>query len=161
MLKLSYYFKFPVMIFVLACFLQVNIVSAEKDQSLEFEIHCFSEPCPWPDEELRAAFLRYWSLRFTGPHSDSWEMEVPYFRFVIHPQRYQAYVQRFYGFDLDRLNISRIKVIDDNLVEIDLHIVYSDEAGKQGDVVRKERWLRLQDQWMHVIRNPNLFPEIS
>lgn len=114
----------------------------------------------WPGNGLKKALCSYWQARFSGSMRASFEKEVPYFQFVVHPEKYTSFVQKMHPFTLDKLEIYRIKSQQNPLFTVDMHVWHSALEKKSEKMFVRDRWVRFEEQWYHIIRNRIFFPEV-
>ena len=115
----------------------------------------------WPDQKLKQRLNTYWGLRFQGPYQATFDMEVPFFQYVVSQKKYIAYVQKLYQFKLDKIEIIQIKSKSKDVFQFVLRIVYQGLGGQTKETKRTDDWVEHEGQWYHVIDNRYLFPEAT
>lgn len=129
----------------------------------DFEIECKSQEdggCQWP-HGLETRFAKYWDMRFSGEYQESLLMEAPYIQYVVVPEKYEIYAKGMKDLRLDKIEIHSVNKITENMVIISMRLIFVDSSGKNKFNSRRDRWLLIDNEWFHVVRNPLVFPEIS
>ena len=152
-----------------ALFLQgENVVAGEETQELDksqmarvtFSDSEENEP-HWPDTTLEKRFANYWFLRFQGSVEQGFALEAPHVKELIPLRKYRMYVQGAALNKLIEVRVLKIRKLSDHLIEVPLRLHFLDKGGKATTTDRVDRWVRVDGQWYHVLRNKVLFPHIS
>lgn len=110
----------------------------------------------WPDKDLQERFAKYWHLKFSGQHEDLFGMEAPHFQFLAKQGVYESYISRSKG-ELKQVEIQQIKKISDYKYQINCKFSFS-RANQEREVAIADRWVEVDDDWFHVIKDQVVFP---
>ncbi|WP_157493244.1 hypothetical protein [Desulfonatronovibrio magnus] len=126
---------------------KVSIVYAETDESRNMQ---------WPDDILPERFAEYWYQRFAGESSHVWSMEAPHFQFMASPSTYRNYLARSQA-SLIEISINEIKKITEYKYQV-ICIIKIAREGRQHEISFSDRWVQVNGDWYHIIRDPIVFP---
>jgi len=152
---------------VLAFLIAVSGCSAYKSNSgievaYDFEvIHSQDKVIEWPDSDFEERFSKYWGLRFEGETGEIYKMEAPYFRAVVPEGQHRNYVRGTSRNTLKSIEIFDKKKRTDHFFEISMRLHFITESGNHSTTDRRDRWVKVDDDWYHIIRNQVIFPQIS
>lgn len=135
----------------------------EPDPGQTFDIDFASDlkDSQWPDPDLESKFVRYWSLRFKGDKQrDLFQMEAPHFQAMAGFERYRVYLRNLPLGRLDRVKIHKLERISDNLIFVSMTVDYADAEGRKRSFSMRDRWVLVDNEWFHLIKDPLLFPGI-
>lgn len=111
--------------------------------------------------ELLARFNRYWRDYATGEVEKTFALEAPYIQEMVQIEKYELYRGLMTKAKLVALEIYDVKIVNEFIRDIDCRLTYETDKGKRDVRERRDRWLRVESGWYHVLRNSLLFPEIS
>jgi len=115
----------------------------------------------WPDPSLKSVFERYWAARLQGDSDTAFEMEAPYFQEMIPKGLYKNYVKN--ARNNEWLGMELVNLIQDPayFVELSMRLTYKGRKMRPGTVFMKDRWVEVEGQWYHVLRDRLIFPAVS
>ncbi len=131
------------------------------DFAKDFEVVLASEEISWPGSDLKKRFEQYWGLRFQGQIEEIRAIEAPYLQEMIPFGQYRNYMRGAGRNTLKKIEVFDIVQRSENFVEISLNLHFEKESGEETTSGRRDRWVRAQDEWFHVIRDPLIFPATS
>jgi len=151
---------FPVLISGCARFAHLPEKDAPVAQ-LDF-VYLSPEIEEWPDKKLRNTFSDYWYKRFTGkPSEEIFNVEAPHFQKMVNFSRYDAYLNNFPKGEILRIEIAYFIPVTEYLYEIPMTIVFQGPRGQEQKMSVRDRWVMVEEQWYHVLRDPLAFPKIG
>lgn len=110
----------------------------------------------WPDDTLEEKFAKYWHYRFAGDTDHVWPMEAPHFQFMASPSTYSNYLARSQA-SLLNIEISDIRQITEYKYHV-ICLISISRGGSKHDISFSDRWVKVNDDWYHLIRDPLIFP---
>ncbi len=111
----------------------------------------------WPDEDLAERFERYWTLRFAGLWREDFELEAPYFREMVEPNKYELYLHKARRKEPVKIELRRLEKVTEHLVAIGFYLELRGKGEPDRRIFMKDRWVMAGDRWFHVMRDPFFF----
>ena len=120
------------------------------------------QPIQWQDSALQKAFTEYWDAVALGDLNTTWEMEAPYFRFVIPQLRYD----RFRGLISSKRDVKEFRVrsprqLSPWLYAVPMRFIFQNTDPSAPPYFKLDYWIKTDHGWYHVVKDPFLFPEVS
>ncbi len=115
----------------------------------------------WPDSKLEKNFIKYWSLRFGGAWEEAYAMEAPYFQMMVGPSRYQQYLINVKKVELKGIKLKEMSRSGKNLYLINCMMKIRKADGKITNTFIRDRWISLDGEWLHVVKDYLFFNEAS
>lgn len=119
-----------------------------------------NEKISWPEPDLAQAFEKYWSAFAREDMDACLEMEAPHFRFVVDRERYVNY------FDIvTKGEVTKVEILEPHartpfFAEVPIWLIKRTPSGEVVRIGMKDRWVKVQGRWYHVIRDPLVFPGV-
>lgn len=151
-----------ILLFLSGCALK-DTESSRQFHGADFDLECAAEDqdkCSWPDKDLPRRFVRYWSLRYTGPLQDLFAMEAPFFQYVVPQERYNNFFRSGFDLSVDKIRIYSVKEINKNLADVVMQVEHLDSSGRSKTMSYQDRWVLVEDEWYHVVQNSLVFPQV-
>ncbi len=111
----------------------------------------------WPDEKLLNKFAEYWHKRLSGDIDGAWEMEAPHFQYLAGQGKYRNYLARSEAQMPLEIEVRNIRQVTDYKYLIDAELGIR-RSGQEQKVTINDRWIKLDQQWFHVVYDPVIFP---
>lgn len=138
-----------------------EIGKAESAVDLEYDDSLDSEAL-WPDLDLKGRFITYWSKRFsTDSAKELMPFEAPHFQKMISMARYQAYLENFPGGELSKIKLYEPNELTEYYFEFPITVHYTHTRGDKKTFDMKDRWVKVDGVWYHLLRDPLFFPSVS
>ena len=115
----------------------------------------------WPDDQLKEVFASYWSLRFTGPWEEVFELEAPYFQEMVNPNRYRMYMQSGMRNELSEIEVRDLVQETEFFCVIHCLVRLRLANGEMNEIFLRDRWVNAGGRWYHVIQDSLIFPGVS
>lgn len=119
-----------------------------------------NEKISWPEPELGQAFEKYWNAFAREDMDACLEMEAPHFRFVVDRGRYLNYFNIVSKGDVTRVEILEPLARAPFFAEVPMWLIKTSPSGEAVRIGMKDRWVKVQGRWYHVIRDPLVFPGV-
>lgn len=111
----------------------------------------------WPDKKLEERFREYWYRRFAGDIDGVWKLEAPHFQFMAQRHLYDNYLSSS-GVQFPLLvHVFEITSLGNHVYNVRVRMDLT-RAGQERSVSMNDRWVKVQGDWYHVIRDPLVFP---
>jgi len=112
----------------------------------------------WPNNELKKAFIDYWSLRYSPKWQKAFEKEAPYFQEIVGRNRYNIVVKGTVENSLEKLEVLNIQKVSKFYHEININLVIKNRRGEIHSVFITDLWVYSDKVWYHTIKDKFLFP---
>jgi len=134
----------------------VPIIYSDQIQNLPGGAEVF-----WPDKGLKKAFAEYWNLRYSKFWKNCYEKEAPYFQEMVSRSRYENVVKTTHLNSIVNIEVRSIQKITSTFyeIQISLHVIGSNTEKKE--ILVTDRWVYVEGNWYHVIRDMFIFPNAS
>jgi hypothetical protein len=93
-------------------------------------------------EALAKRFAHYWHARIHEDYGTSWEMELPYQRFLMDFKNYKSLAGGYKG---AHVRLEKIEFIYPDEAVIDRVVIYPNNK----QFVKKDKWYRVKGRWYH------------
>lgn len=114
----------------------------------------------WPEAELAKAFETYWAAFARRNVEACLSMEAPHFRFLVQRSQYAHYIEIVTKGDIKGLEILEPVLRTPFFVEVPMWVLKSSSSGEVLRIGMKDRWVKIQGRWFHLIRDPLAFPGV-
>jgi hypothetical protein len=107
----------------------------------------------WPSEELKEAFVTYWTLRSKRDYQASFKMEAPYIQEVAPMPIYRT-IAASEKVAIERLALLDIQWENDAYYTVGMNLHFARRDGIPSHVYVGDRWVKAGNRWYHVIKDP-------
>ncbi len=110
-------------------------------------------------EDLEQNLLEYWALKSNGEIDKLYAMEAPYIRELTPLSIYKKIFTDMPP--LEKLEILNVRADSNLYYEITLMLYYEKKSGEMFPPVVIDKWVKVNGEWAHVIKDPvfkNYFP---
>ncbi|WP_448384528.1 hypothetical protein [Desulfosoma sp.] len=114
----------------------------------------------WVEPELAKAFEHYWSSLAKGDVDACYAIEAPHFRFLVDRERYGNYVRIVISGTITGVEILNPVVRTAFFVEVPMWVLKSSNSGESMRIGMRDRWVKVNGQWYHLVRDPMVFPDV-
>lgn len=142
----------PVLLVVCLCSLIGFFSGCARKQALPLGYSQKISSALYLPEDLEKKLIQYWSYRSAGQLENAWEMEAPYIRELTPVHMYSKILAN--PPSLTNIQIVNVRNVTNYFYEVTLQMFSEKNGGevKAGSLV--DKWVRVNDTWTHVIRDP-------
>lgn len=110
---------------------------------------------------LVQVFQRYWAFRVKENVNEAFALEAPYVQEMVAPGRYRNYLRLYGKGRLKEVQIYALHAETAYSICLDCRGVYQPEGKKEETRDFQDCWVKVNETWYHVLKNPLLFPRLG
>ena len=126
--------------------------SPDQDLSLEELVQ--------ENERLMAGFNQYWSLVARKEVGKTFTREAPYVQEMISEESYKLYMNLLYKSELRGVEVLGVTCEQPFLCCVDCRLTFLSH-GKTVSRSLRDCWVRVQNKWYHIFKNPIIYPQLG
>ena len=112
------------------------------------------------NERLMAGFNQYWSLVARKEVGKTFTREAPYVQEMISEESYRLYMNLLYKSELQGVEVLGVTCEQPFLCCVDCRLTFLSH-GKTVSRSLRDCWVRVQNKWYHIFKNPIIYPQLG